>query len=229
MGVQWDDHYAPGAALASGATAAYSLVWNFGSPPPTVGETANVEPVTGTVLVALAPSPGSARAAQVKGATFVPLSQARQIPVGSFLDTSQGTVKLTSATGVGGQTQTGDFTGAVFQVLQARKANAATELRLKGGSFRGCTARGSAGGARVARRRLSRRTVRRLSSTADGSFRTRGRHSSATVRGTTWITTDRCDGTLTRVTRGKVAVRDLRRRRTVIVRAGKSYLARAPR
>ena len=230
VGVQWDDHYTPGAALASGATAAYALVWTFASPPPTKGETANVEPVTGTVLVALAPASGSAaRAAQLKGATFVPLSQARQIPVGSFLDTSQGTVKLTSATGVGGQTQTGDFTGAIFQVLQARDANAATELRLKGGSFRGCRARRSALGPRVARRRLSRRTVRRLSATADGSFRTRGRHSSATVRGTTWITTDRCDGTLTRVTRGRVAVRDLRRRRTVIVRAGKSYLARAPR
>jgi hypothetical protein len=43
-----------------------------------------------------------------------------------------------------------------------------------------------------------------------------------------WITTDRCDGTLTKVTRGKVAVRDLRRRRTITLSAGKSYLARAP-
>ena len=39
---------------------------------------------------------------------------------------------------------------------------------------------------------------------------------------------DRCDGTLTTVKRGKVAVRDLRRKRTILVRAGKSYLARAP-
>jgi hypothetical protein len=44
-----------------------------------------------------------------------------------------------------------------------------------------------------------------------------------------WLTADRCDGTLTRVTRGRVAVRDFRRKRTVVVRAGKSYLARAPR
>ena len=39
---------------------------------------------------------------------------------------------------------------------------------------------------------------------------------------------DRCDGTLTKVRRGRVAVRDFRRKRTVIVRAGKSYLAKAP-
>jgi hypothetical protein len=31
------------------------------------------------------------------------------------------------------------------------------------------------------------------------------------------------------VSRGRVAVRDFRRRRTVVVRAGKSYLARARR
>jgi len=49
------------------------------------------------------------------------------------------------------------------------------------------------------------------------------------VRGTLWLTADRCDGTLTRVTRGRVAVHDFRRRRTVLVRAGKSYLARARR
>ena len=47
------------------------------------------------------------------------------------------------------------------------------------------------------------------------------------MRGTIWTTTDRCDGTLTQVKRGTVVVRDFRRRRNVIVRAGKSYLARA--
>ena len=41
-------------------------------------------------------------------------------------------------------------------------------------------------------------------------------------------TVDRCDGTLTRVVEGSVRVRDRVRHRTVIVRAGRSYLARAP-
>ena len=97
----------------------------------------------------------------------------------------------------------------------------------------GSRARASAAAARGRRgalagaAQLSRRTIRRLRSNAKGRFRTRGRHSAATVRGTVWITADRCDGTLTTVKRGKVAVRDFRRKRTVIVRAGKSYLARA--
>ena len=63
---------------------------------------------------------------------------------------------------------------------------------------------------------------------APGRCRTRGRRSAATVRGTVWTVTDRCDGTLTKVTRGKVAVRDFRRKKTIVLRAGKSYLARAP-
>jgi hypothetical protein len=41
------------------------------------------------------------------------------------------------------------------------------------------------------------------------------------------MTEDRCDGTLTRVLTGAVRVRDLRRHRTVVVRAGHRYLARA--
>jgi hypothetical protein len=41
------------------------------------------------------------------------------------------------------------------------------------------------------------------------------------------VTEVRCDGTLVRVTDGVVEVRDLVRGRTVQVRAGKSYLARA--
>ena len=146
--------------------------------------------------------------------------------MGAFLNTRRGSVALTSARNRLGGTQTGTFGGGLFQVLQSRKRSAKglTDLRLKGGSFAGCRARRS----RLATASASR-TIRRLRSNARGRFRTRGRHSSATVRGTKWTTTDRCDGTLTKVQRGRVAVRDFRRKRTIVVRAGKSYLARARR
>ena len=45
------------------------------------------------------------------------------------------------------------------------------------------------------------------------------------MRGTTWTVEDRCDGTLTTVKRGEVAVRDFRLKKTILVKAGKSYLA----
>jgi len=200
-------------------------------PAPALGRTVNIGLVSGKVFVrppSGAASAGEARAAQAtKGRGFVPLKEARQIPVGSLLDTRKGTVRLASAAGSAGKTQEGKFLAGVFQVLQGRRARAVTELRLKGSSFRRCGRARSRRSASASRR--SRRTVRRLRSTARGRFRTRGRHSAATVRGTSWLTADRCDGTLTRVKRGTVAVRDFRRKRTILVRAGKSYLARARR
>jgi hypothetical protein len=187
------------------------------------------------VLIALPRGTAKATAASAhasqKGLRFVPLTQARQIPVGSYLDTKRGRVKLISATGSGRKTQNGQFSTGLFQVLQSRKKRlkGLTTLALKGSSFKRCRrgSRGKRGKATAAG--LSRRTIRKLRANAKGRFRTRGRHSAATVRGTFWITADRCDGTLTTVKRGKVAVRDLRRKRTVLVRAGKSYLAKARR
>ena len=71
--------------------------------------------------------------------------------------------------------------------------------------------------------------VRRLWGNAKGRFRTRGKYASATVRGTIWLTEDRCDGTLVRVRSGRVEVNDLVAKRRVVVRGGQSYLAKARR
>jgi hypothetical protein len=204
-------------------------------PAPVLGKRVNVAPVKGKVFVSVPARAGARASASVpgiKGRRFVPLSQARQIPVGSLLDTRRGTVSLTSARNPSGAPQSSKFFSGVFQVLQSRKRSdrGLTEVRLKGSSFRACGrpgAKGSSAGA-AARRRGSRRTIRRLRGNGSGRFRTRGRYGAATVRGTDWTVSDRCDGTLTKVTRGRVTVRDFRRRKTIIVRAGKSYLARAP-
>jgi hypothetical protein len=99
------------------------------------------------------------------------------------------------------------------------------DLYLRGGNFGRC---GRAAASRAAQRAGASRVkrVRRLwGRDRGGRFRTHGRHSHATVRGTRWLTEDRCAGTFTRVTNGAVVVRDLRRRRSVVVRAGHSYLA----
>jgi hypothetical protein len=66
-------------------------------------------------------------------------------------------------------------------------------------------------------------------SDANGRFSTHGANSAATVRGTRWLTVERCDGTLTRVASGRVLVRDLRTGRSVMLAAGRQYLARARR
>jgi hypothetical protein len=92
-----------------------------------------------------------------------------------------------------------------------------TDLVLRG-SLSSCP-RGSASAARRSRR---------LWGSAGGRFRTRGRHSAGAVRGTRWLTVDRCDGTLTLVREGTVAVSDFGLDRTILVDAGERHLARGP-
>ena len=70
---------------------------------------------------------------------------------------------------------------------------------------------------------------RKLWGDGKGSFRTQGKYSAATIRGTRWLVQDTCAGTRTTVRQGSVNVRDNVRRKTVIVRAGKSYLAKPRR
>jgi hypothetical protein len=208
--------------IASGQISGGQLV-SGALPPPVLAKTVNVATLRGTVYVSVPARSAFASLAVpgIKGRRFVPLTSPRQIPVGALLDTRKGTIALGSASAKAGQFFTGTFSGGVFAALQSRSG--LTSLPLKGSSFRSCTAR--AGRASAA---LSRRVIRRMRSSASGRFRTSGRYSAATVRGTIWQTIDRCDGTLTKVTRGTVVVRDFRKRRNITVRAGKSYLARAP-
>jgi len=68
--------------------------------------------------------------------------------------------------------------------------------------------------------------VRQLWGNGKGRFRTRGRYAAATVRGTFWLTADRCDGTLTQVNRGIIQVSDFKLATQITVPAGKTYLAK---
>jgi hypothetical protein len=168
------------------------------------------------------------RGAGSQGATagFVPLETlGTQIPVGSTLDTTRGTVKLTLAANASGKTQDGHFSQGQFKVLQTKK-NPLTTLSMTGAGLNACS-RLPAGGAPKAVASRKKRS-RSLFSSVKGRFRTRGRNSTATVRGTRYLVKDTCKGTLTKVSSGTVVVRDLRLRRTKTVKAGHSYLARAP-
>jgi virginiamycin B lyase len=187
--------------------------------PPVLGHAVTVRPVSGSVFVK---APGSDH--------YVPLGIGGNINVGSLVDTRRGRVSLRSARDAHGRTQTGTFWGAIFQVRQARHhSHGVTDLLLRGGRFAGCPTPGGLASASTLPRDSGggRRAIRRLwGKDRHGRFRTHGRDSVATVRGTQWVTTDRCDGTLTRVKRGLVSVRDVRRHRSILLGAGHAYLAR---
>jgi len=179
-------------------------------PPPQTGESANAVPVDGTVKVR---EPGSSR--------FELLNAGEQIKIGSIVDVRKGTVELTTASG-GNSTQTANFFEGVFQLLQDKKKNPVTEVRLYGGNFKKACPK-----PRKASASAKKKSVRHLWGSGKGKFRTRGRYASAVIRGTEWRTDDRCDGTNVKVKEGSVTVRDLVKNKNVTVKAPKSYLAKA--
>jgi hypothetical protein len=177
---------------------------------PVPGATGNITPAGGHVLIR---TPGSKQ--------FQEVTKASSIPVGSELNTENGKVKLQTAADLAGKVQSGTFSGARFVLKQKPAQRLFTDLLMTGGRLNKCPK-----GHRKAVVAARRRPGRRLFSTAHGRFRTRGRYSSATVRGTTWVQKDTCSGTTTSVRRGTVVVRDLVKRKTVRVKAGHSYTAR---
>ena len=80
----------------------------------------------------------------------------------------------------------------------------------------------AAGGRRRPPPRRKREVRIKVDPKQPGRVGVRGEYSNAVAEGTEWITTDRCDGTLTRVISGTVTVTDRGRGRKVRVRAGES-------
>lgn len=177
-------------------------------PPPVRGSRVNVAPVSGVVRV------------RAPDGRFVTLQAGQQIPVGWFVDTTRGVVRLTSAANSRGATQTATFRDGIFRTRQKKSASAFTELKLAG-PLKGCR-RGSATAAA--------RRGRRLWGNGKGRFRSVGNRASAGVRGTRWLVHDRCDkSTLVVVKQGRVTVRDFVRRRTIQLKAGQRYVAKPRR
>jgi len=190
-------------------------------PPPLLAKTGNVAPVAGTVLVQL---PGASRS--------VPLSTLQQVPFGSVIEATHGTVSVTTAE-TGGKTQTGEFFEGEFILRQG--PNGLVIAELTGGDFSVCPtkrershiARAGSVQARAAAASASH-VVRKLWANAHGKFSTKGNYAAGAVQGTEWLTEDLCDGTLIKVTRDKVAVTNLVNHHRVEVTTGHHYLAKAP-
>jgi DNA-binding beta-propeller fold protein YncE len=172
---------------------------------PDLGQTLLADPITGQIRVRL---PGEE--------AFQQLADIRELPMGSTIDARRGRVELTTVRDRRNRLQEGRFFGGLFRVRQRESDRFVTELVLSE-RLRRCPPEGSATASRTSRRRLW--------GNGNGRFRSRGRYSSAAVRGTRWLVQDNCNGTLTVVRRGVVAVRDFVRDRRIILRRGERYLA----
>ncbi len=212
------------------------------APPPVavLGKTAIATPVSGAVFVKAPPGKSLDMAGDVRagaaagsGPGFVRLTGATQIPVGSEVNSLRGSLKLVTATAKKGKTQSGTFRGAIFKLTQTTRgpSKGLATLSLLESAFKGaptyakCTRKAKATDASVAA--VSTRVLQLLRASAHGKFRTSGRYSAATVRGTSWTVADRCDGTFTHDVTDSVSVTDFVRHKTIVLHAGQSYLAKA--
>ncbi len=208
-------------------------------PPPVLGATVNVSVTHGDVFVK--PPPGktlgkagdqAAKSAGVSpGAGFLPLTEARQIPTGSEIDTLHGGLELVTAGQSRHQTQTATLSGGVYKLTQSRSGptKALATLTFVYGAFAGGPSTAICSIPRhVARDAgLSSSILQTLHASARGRFRTTGRYGAATVRGTVWTITDQCNGTLFHAIVHAILIQDFVRHISFLLPQGHSYLARA--
>lgn len=173
--------------------------------PPVIGKSATVVPTSGPVRVK---RPGAHR--------FSTVQTVANLPYGSVVDASSGHLEVIAAKRSG--TESGSFYDGSFRLTQTRGGYVQATLS---GRPSGCEKEhGSDHGARDARSRSFK-----LWGHVKGNYRTRGRYGSASVRGTIWLTENRCDGTYFRVVKGTLWIRDFTRHRSIVLHAGHSYLA----
>jgi hypothetical protein len=198
-----------------------------GTKPPLAGQSVRVKDVQGEVFVKL---PGKAsRLKQDPG--FIPLKGVASLPVGATIDARKGRLAVVSAVNsrpAGDRrysTQEAQVRAGIFRVRQQRLRRRASRriptsfVLVSGSGAEGVCTGGT-------RKRPRKAIVRSLLLQGRGFYRAIGGASVSSGRGGTWLTTDRCNGTLTEVTRGTVFVRGLRALRARKVRKGRAVLVR---
>jgi hypothetical protein len=179
------------------------------APKPKLGKSVMLTLVQGTVTY-IAPGQG-----------LKTLTGSVVVQNGTKVDATKGVVKVTVVRDATGALDSADAWGGAFSANQGidKGGRGLTTFKLRDslspGSNKGATA------ARIAK------AVRKRSLWVNGkgNFKTRGKRASAIVRGTYWLTEETSRGTKVAVTRGLVAVRDLVRKRTILVSGGNSYTA----
>ncbi len=184
-------------------------------PPPEPGRSGTGEPAAGVVRVR---PPGTDR--------FRPVRDAQRIPVGSVIDVREGTIRLTTSRGTAGGEQSAVFFDGIFRLRQRRARVAVTQLDLVS-DYSACPLPGGATAAAKKKRKKGKKAkINSLWGDGRGEYRVKGNSGATAVKGTRWLTQDRCDGTFVSVRSGSVTVRDFGRRRTVKLERGQTYLAR---
>ena len=160
-------------------------------------------------------APATTQAPSTDPAIQAQLRTSNEVPVGSTINASKGTVAIEALTTTPDGPRTvgrAEVSGGVFTVTQVGDGEPA--LRMARG-IRPCQRARASAVPPEARMRIRAR----------GRFRTVGGYGRGAGRGTEWAMRERCDGTVFQVFEGTVRVHDYRRKLSFDVRAGRCYLA----
>jgi Tol biopolymer transport system component len=161
----------------------------------TEGQSVNLRPLAGTVWVKL---PGHK--------DFVLIEHAVQVPVGTLVGSRGGRVELTDD--YNGVKESAKFFGGVFQIQQHAGEVPVLTADLRG-KLPGCKSKASGRMRSAPLAHTASTKGRSLWGSGKGHYRTRGSRGAATVRGTVWLTSDRCNGsTAFKVLEGFLAIND---------------------
>ena len=186
------------------------------TPQPVLGVSGDISPVSGKVYVRL---PGSKK--------FVLLTGLLNVPFGTIVDAREGTVAVTTQGKKG--LQTVNLYEGAFVLSQG--SNGVVTATLYGGNFGVCPTkreRAHKAASASARRRSRSHVVRKLWANGHGTYTTKGNYATGAVLGTVWETIDRCSGTGIHVVTDSVLVTNLVTHKKVRVKAGHTYIAKAP-
>ena len=188
--------------------------------PAVVNQSVNMTQLSGDVVVRVPESLGGAPPSEggTSGGSVAQINGTATLPLGSVINSTKGRVQVIAKRRR--KRQVARFRAGIFRVRQERDGEIVLTLR-------GSLDCGASASSAAPRAQASARRRRLWGNSRGGSFRTRGRYSSASVRGTKWLTLDRCNGTLTVVVEGVVRVHDYGKGRKVRVRAGRRYFAEA--
>jgi hypothetical protein len=205
-----------------------------GNRPPEAGETAVVKLLSGEVFVKLPTKTTlgfDGMRAPFQDSGFVPLKGVASLPVGSTVDARKGELQVQSAAnGYAAKNRKARKTEAriragMFAIKQAKLKKKAKKSVSISTDISLVTPAGAA--TACAASKTSKGVVRSVSLVAKGVLRTLGGAANATAKDATFIATDRCDGTLTQVGKGKVSVAVKGKKKPITVRSGQGYFVKA--
>ncbi len=195
--VEWAEHNSAGTQFAGydgnpggPDEDTFQLRWTFRRVPPAIhGQKVVVRPAGGAVTV------------DAPTAAPIQLQDARRVPVGTEIDTRSGFVDLTAEQGDGTK-DNATFWQGLFLAQQGAgpldpfEASLSESLTCRGKKKKkkGKKSESNARASGSASAYVSAGSSRGLWAKGTGRFRTKGYKGSATVRGTEWLTTDRCKG-----------------------------------